>query len=301
MDTRQLEYFAAVADELHFGQAAARMHVSQPALSQQVRALERRLGAQLLERTTRSVRLTPLGRAVHEHVRELLEQREQALDHIDRLVSGRAGRLRIGFVPSAAFDLLPQIIAPFGRSHPHVELHLREMPTMDQLRKLAADELDIGLVRDIQEAPAVRLIPLVTEPLLLACPKDHPAAAHRRVRLSTLSGDRFVVLPTGVAPAMYAVVEKLTRAADVNLESALVALAFPTTLGLVASGLGVAIVPAAVRTNHPPGLAYRPIADPGAVSHLAAAVPDRHHDPLVEQLLHTAQAVTKWTPGTPTR
>lgn len=293
MELRQLQYFAAVAAELHFGHAAARLHVSQSALSQQVRALERELGVRLFERTTRAVRLTPVGHGIHEQVKTLLTQSERTTDRIRRLAAGSAGQLRIGFVPSAAYDLLPRIVAPFGRASPDVELVLREAPTSVQLDRIAAGDLDVGLIRDIPEAPEVRLLPLVSEPLILACPRDHPAAARRRVRLASLRGERFIVLPAAVAPAMYAVIDGLARAAGVDLSPALEALAFPTTLGLVASGMGVAIVPASVRANHPPGLVYRPLTDPGAVTQLSAAVSGHRADPLVDQFLRTAQTMVE--------
>ncbi|MYW97365.1 LysR family transcriptional regulator [Amycolatopsis rubida] len=288
-DVRQLEYFAAVADELHFGRAAAREHISQSALSQQVRALERRLGVELLVRTTRSVRLTPVGRAVHEQAKALLAQHARAAERIDHLVSGRAGRLRIGFVPSAAFGTLPRIVAPFRRANPQVKLRLQEMPTLEQLRTVAQGDLDVGLVRDTSQATSVRLFPLLTEPLLLALPREHPAARRRRVRLAALAGEQFIVLPSAVAPAMSDVIAKLAAAAGIDLSYPLEALAFTTTLGLVGSGMGVAIVPASVRTNHPPGLVYRHIADEGAVSRLFVAVSEEHTDPLAAKFLRAAQ------------
>lgn len=289
MEVRRLHYFLAVARELHFGRAATSLHISQPALSQQVKQLERELGAQLLERTTREVRLTPLGVQVAEQASFLEDAESLVVNSLDELVSGRRGALRIGFVPSAAFGLLPRLVAPFARDHPNVRLDLRETPSQKQLELVTHRRLDLGLVRDLNHVGEATQIPLVHEALVFACPEGHPATEYDRVPLASMANERFIVLPARVAPAMSRVITDLCKRAGIELDMALEALAFPTTLGLVASGMGVAIVPASVTSTKMPGLAYRKLEDAGAQSQISLVAPPGDKSALLQRFITAAQ------------
>ena len=147
MELRQLRYFVAVAEELHFRRAAARLHISQPPLSQQIKRLEEELGLRLLVRTRRSVQLTPAGAAFLRDARALLAELDRAVATARRLDAGQTGRLRVSFVGSALLSIVPGAVQRFRASHAGVEIELRERPTVEQLRALAAGVLDVGLVR----------------------------------------------------------------------------------------------------------------------------------------------------------
>ena len=291
MEIRRLQYFLAVAEELHFGRAAERLHVSQPALSQQVNLLEREVGARLLHRTTREVSLTRLGAAVAQQAKVFAEFEAQLKVRIADLISGRAGHLRVGFVPSAAYDLLPRIVAPFSHEHPDVRLSLQEMPSLQQIELVVNGHMDVGLVRDVSHASGVSIIPLALEKLVLACPDRHPMATTEHVNLRSLQGEPFIVLPKHVAPAMSRTISTLCNHAGIDLNNAMEVLAFPTTLGLVASGMGVAIVPASVRAIGLPGLVYRDLAEDHATSQLSAVLREGGVDGLTQQFLDTANEV----------
>lgn len=290
METRQLLYFLEVARELHFGRAAAMLSVSQPALSQQISRLERALGVKLLNRTTRDVSLTRIGARIAAQVELLDETEKRVTSAIRDLTSGRTGDLRIGFIPSAAFGILPQLVAPFSQEHPEVHLDLNELPSEHQLRRVATGELDVGLVRDLEHSPGMTLTPLVLEQLHIACPASRWADNGEPVDLRDVRGERVIMLPRQVAPSMSLNIGGLLHDAGLPLTDVMEALAFPTTLGLVASGMGVAIVPACVLSVRMPGLVYRPIAQPGAYSQLSLVTEASNKDPLVQQFKEGAQA-----------
>src|SRR3954453_10103995 len=147
MELRHLRYFVAVAEELHFRRAAERLHVSQPPLSQQIRALERELGVTLFERNRRRVELTAAGSALLGEARGILAAVEHAVDLTQRVARGEAGALSVGFVGSAMYGALPDVVREFRASRPGVELRLRELPTGAALEALAAGGIDVGGVR----------------------------------------------------------------------------------------------------------------------------------------------------------
>ena len=147
MELRQLRYFVAVAEELHFRRAAARLHISQPPLSQQIRALEDELGCRLLARTRRRVELTPAGEAFLRDARQLLAELDGAVATARRIDAGQTGRLRINFVGSALLSVVPGIVQRFRAAAPDVEIELHERPTAEQLRLVSAGVVDVGLVR----------------------------------------------------------------------------------------------------------------------------------------------------------
>ena len=147
MELRHLRYFVAVAEELHFRRAADRLHMSQPPLSQQIRALEEELGVTLLERTQRRVTLTAAGAAFYERAREILAAVEDASRLVKRVNRGEVGRLAVGFVGSAMYALVPEVLGTFASRYGEVALHLRELTTSAQLRQLESGQIDVGFIR----------------------------------------------------------------------------------------------------------------------------------------------------------
>lgn len=257
----QLRYFLAVAERLHFGRAAAALHISQPPLSRAIRGLEVRLGVRLLERSRRRVELTPEGARLLEEARRVIAQLERAVLELRRMASGEQGRLRIGFVSLADYGVLPALLKTYKAARPGVTLALREMLSPDQSAALAAGELDFGFLLPPASADVEHLV-VQRERLVAALPSKHRLARGRgKLALAALAGEAFVMVPRGIAPGLYDVVTGLAARAGMTLNVAQEAIQMQTVVSLVSSGLGAAIVPASVANLGRRGVAYRELAD----------------------------------------
>ncbi len=265
MELRHLRYFVAVAEELHFHRAATRLHISQPPLSQQIRALERELGVTLLARNRRRVALTTAGAAFLVDARGILAAVERASDRARGIARGSLGTLSIGFVGSAMFSpTLPNILREFRKDHPNVGLVLRELPTTLQLAALVAGELDIGVIRgpvDPDELDGqLELMTIQRERLVAALPSDHRLATRRRIRAEDLRGESFVILTRREAPGLYAGLAAAMGDAGGLPEDVLEVAEMQTIISLVAGGFGVSLVPASVGQVERSGVAFLPLA-----------------------------------------
>ena len=258
MELRQLRYFVAVAEELHFRRAAARLHMSQPPLSQQISALEAELGCRLLVRTRRQVELTPAGEEFLRDSRAILAELEGAAGRARALNEGLSGVLRVSFVGSALFSIVPALVQRFRQVRPGVSLELRESSTVDQLHALESGVIDAGLVRPPLEPPAgMRIERITTEPTIAAVPSQHPLARLRRIPFARLAGEPLVLFPREQAPGFHDLI--VSRLAAAGGASNIVQRA-PETLtiiGLVSAGVGVSPVPASVASLALHGVAYR--------------------------------------------
>lgn len=290
MELRDCRCFLAVAEELHFGRAAARLGMAQPPLSQRIKALEEELGAHLFDRTSRSVALTPAGEAFWREARILLEQAERAGQTARRVGLGLAGRLTVGFVNPAMDAFLSEALAAFREVAPDVELALREMSTREQAQALAADRLDIGFVRYAgQDIPGADVTVISREPYIVAVPVGHALARARRIVLSGLDGEPMILPPRETLPALReAMAKALARAgaAPVTVQEA--ASKF-TTLSLVAAGVGLALLPASVRVWRRAGVVFRDIDGDLPVVELAAAVPVDRENAAADRLVALAR------------
>ena len=284
MELRQLQYFVAVAEELHFRRAAARLHLSQPPLSQQLRRLEDELGVLLLERTRRRVELTAAGASFLRDARAILAELDGAVATARRIGEGKVGRLRVGFVGSALFSVVPDVVQRFRAARPDVELELRERSTVEQLRALAAGTLDLGFVRPPVDVEGVRVETLLREPLLAALPDGHPLARLRRVPLQRLAREPFVLFPREQAPGFHDELIGALTAAGGLPRVVQQAPEMQTIVGLVAAGIGVSLVPASVRRLALGGVTYRPVSK-GSQAELAAISRPDDPSPLVRAFL----------------
>jgi DNA-binding transcriptional LysR family regulator len=293
MELRQLEHFVAVAEELHFGRAALRRHVAQPALSRAVRALEEELGARLLERTSRSVALTAEGRWMLERARELLGAAESAAATVRRMARGECGALRVLFTGPASQTRLPGLVRSFHERWPEVALELVEMPTPMQLDALArGGETQVGVIRGCigalsPEAAAGKALGAGTapagesgagglarriferEPYVLAVPLGHPLAAEAAVPLSALEGEPFIAFPRRAYPELHARMERAFAEAGVRPRTVQETSSKVSALGLVAAGLGVTLVPESMRRLAREGVAYVHLASPNPLPEVA--------------------------------
>ena len=202
MELRHLRYFVVVAEELHFRRAAERLHMSQPPLSQQIRALEEEVGATLLLRNQRRVELTAAGVVFLERARQILADVEDAARQARRVQRGEVGRLAVGFVGSAMYSFVPDLLRRFGEHAPDVTLRLHEMGTTEQLRQLEDGRLDVGFLRAARSRPELKIEIVAEEPVIVALPDLHPLAAKPRLTLADLEGQPLILLTTAVAPGL---------------------------------------------------------------------------------------------------
>jgi DNA-binding transcriptional LysR family regulator len=298
MELRHLRYFVAVAEELHFHRAATRLHISQPPLSQQIRALERELGVTLLERNRRRVTLTAAGIAFLDDARAILASVERASERALGISRGSLGTLSLGFVGSAMFSpVLPIILREFRTGHPEVELVLRELPTMAQLVALVSGEIDVGVIRgpvDLADYDGqLELSTIQRERLVAAVPADHRLAARKRIRAVDLRGESFVILARREAPGLFAGLAAAMVEAGGVPDDVLEVAEMQTIISLVAGGFGVSLVPSSVGAVDRTGVAFRPLVGPIPTIELAIAWQPRTDSPVRNEFLAVAHAVRR--------
>ncbi len=264
LELRQWRQFEALAEELHFGRAAARLHMTQPPLTQAIAGLETALGVRLFDRTQRSVRITPAGAALLPEVRELLA-RAQALPELARAAAaGELGRLRLAFVSTVGFELLPRWVRAFREQWPQVSLELIEATGDVQLELLARGEVDAGFVLHSPGfvAPGLAQALIATEPLVVALPESHPLALAERPALHSLLAEPLVIFPRRILPSLFDAIFALYNAAGRVPQVSQEAIQMQTIVNLVSAGLGMAWVPPSVRQFQRPGVVYRSVAWP---------------------------------------
>ncbi|MDQ2585437.1 LysR substrate-binding domain-containing protein [Saccharothrix yanglingensis] len=271
-ELRHLRYFLAVAEERHFTRAAARLHMAQPPLSQQIRRLEEELGVRLFDRSRRRVELTDAGAAYLRRVRAILAEVDDAADEARRVASGVQGRLVVGCVGSATYSLLPAFARALREDFPGIDVAFRgEMLVPAQVAALLGHEIDLALLRPPVDEPALRLETLRTDRLIVVLPDRHPLAARKRLRVADLRGEDLVVHASG-GSVMHGTVLALCRdegfAPRVRHEVAETS----TLVTFVAAGLGIAVVPEPVARLGVPGVAHRPLSGGAARIDLVAAV-----------------------------
>ncbi|MFI7143038.1 LysR family transcriptional regulator [Streptomyces massasporeus] len=263
MELRQLEYFLAVAEELNFSRAAVRLSMTQPPLSAQIRRLEEEMDVLLFERTTRQVRLTAAGRLFQQSARRLLAQlRDDVLD-AQRAARGEVGRLALGFVPSATIEILPPLLREFRERHSGVYLDLHELTPPQQVEGLRDGWLDCACfyLPFADEPPfgdrGLRYAAMSREPLMAALPPGHPLVSQRSIRVADLADEPFVLVGGHAGQGLRQTVMEQCRRGGFVPRAVQEAVLVQTIAGLVASGVGVALVPASVRHIQRAGVTYR--------------------------------------------
>jgi len=271
MELRHLRYFLVVADELHFSRAAARLHITQPPLSQQIRQLEDQLGVVLLQRTKRRVQLTDAGRAFQEAARQVLAQAEQAVQTAQRAHRGELGPLTVGFVGSAIAGIFLELLSAFRTRCPDVELTLQELTTAQQVQALREWRIDVGVLRPPIGEEALALETIGRESLVVVLPKTHPLAAQRRIPLHALAHETVVLAPRNLGPGVQDEIMELCHRAGCYPQRLPGAAQMLAVIGLVAAGMGLSLVPASMRTVQWKGIVYRPLQDQVPQAELAVA------------------------------
>lgn len=283
MEFRQLQLFVAVAEELHFGRAAVRVGMAQPPLSQQIRRLEAELGVELLSRTSRRVALTPAGAQVLDGARELLARRADLVASVRRAARGETGVLRLGFVPSSAFGILPEMVRRFRAELPGVILQIDDREGLDMGLALAAGDLDLAVVRAPFRHPAVICETLLREPFMLALPRSHPLAECDPVALRTLADQPFVLFPRPSAPGLHDAITSMCVAADFSPNIVQEATSWSSVVTLVEAGIGVTIAPASAAALCPSGVVFRAMDGAAGEAEVALARPKRPLSPAAER------------------
>jgi DNA-binding transcriptional LysR family regulator len=260
MELRHLRYFVTLAEELHFGRAAEKLHISQPPLSMQIRALEQELGVMLFNRTQRHVALTQAGHALLQEARQILARVEQAVLITRRAGRGEIGELVVGFISVADYNVLPVVLREFRRKFPLVNLTLREATSDAQIRDLVAGRLDVGFLLPPVTEPALESVSILREPLIAALPeKHHLAKKPGKLALEKLKDEPFILFPRPNAPGLYDDVVSCCKAAGFSPRVEQEAIQMQTIISLVSAELGVALIPASLTNLRRTGVVYKPL------------------------------------------
>jgi DNA-binding transcriptional LysR family regulator len=261
MEIRHLRYFCVLAEQLHFTRAALLLNVAQPALSHQIRQLEEELGTQLVERTSRRVRLTAAGEVLLARAARILDQVDQAARETARVGQGEAGSLVIGVVSTAVCSVLPELLRSFRREAPDISIDIREMEPGEQVEALRRETIDIGLLFLAIQDPAFDSLVVSRERLIVALPTGHPAAAAEKIRFSDLKAETFLIPRKQPVAGFHEVVLEALRSGGIPAPRLQPTRLLQTAVFLVAGQLGVALVPESFRSHlRVRGCVYRSIA-----------------------------------------
>jgi DNA-binding transcriptional LysR family regulator len=303
MDFKQLRYFITVAEEQHFGRAAAKLHLSQPPLSMKIKQLEQDLGVRLLERTTRSVTLTDAGHAFLLKAKRILQDLEHAKRSAQQTALGMEGRLELGFVSSATLSVLPPALKLFRERYPAVELEISELTSSAQLEAIRSGSLRAGIIRLPLRSSEVRIDTVYEEPLVVAIPAQHPLANETAISPQQLAERPLIFFPQQLMPELYAQLLTLFQRNNSLPRVSQHAVNLHTIIELVASELGLAIVPASAAWLNRPGIVYRKLQARGATTTLGIArleQPSILVDNFITTLQDAASDFKQYTPPTAT-
>jgi DNA-binding transcriptional LysR family regulator len=261
IELRSWRQFVAVAELLHFGRAAQRLHMTQPPLTQGIALLEARLGLRLFDRTKRSVALTPAGAALLPEARDVLARAQALPERARAAAAGVKGRLRLAFVSTVGFGMLPAWVQKFRVQYPDVALELMEATGDVQIAALERGELDAGLLLHAPQFAPVGLQrrAIASEPMVLALPEHHALAQAKPLRLSRVLLEPLVLFPRRIVPSVHDALSALYHANGASFTVAQEAIQMQTIVNLVSAGLGIAWVPDSVRQFQRPGVVYRAV------------------------------------------
>lgn len=282
MDLRHLRVFVAVAEELHFGRAAKRLHLSQPPVSLAIKELEEELGLRLFERTSRRIELTEGGALVLHDARAALSRIDALRENARLAAHGNVGSLSLGTTTLPTFSFLPEVLRRFNQDFPDVQLSVVESTSDQILAGLENGSFDIGCMFTMPiKVPGLIYRPLGRDELLVALPSAHPAANLDRVPLELLADEKFVVFERQAGPLMFDSMVELCMRHGFS-PKIFTARFMPTIISLVSASVGVALVPDCLRVLQRDGVVYRPLAGPSSVVEYGAAWRTENHSPVVE-------------------
>lgn len=255
LETQELSSFAVLAEQLHFGRAASRLHISQPALSKRIRSLEEKVGGPLLVRNRRGVALTPAGSMFYKEARRIIRDVEVAFDAVRGATSGQRGKLRLGVGMSTVHSLVPRALVRFRESSPAVEIEIADMPTLSQIEALIAGRLDVGFVRLPVKHPLVAVRKVLTERLTIATSEKFAGS----VTMKGIQEQPFILIDRGVSATYHDHCISLCDRSGFTPRIVYEPNDMFTILNLVSAGIGVSLVPRAARAMHGSGVKFAPV------------------------------------------
>lgn len=292
LELSHLRCFVAVAEELHFGRAAVRLNLTQPPLSRQIQTLETLLGVKLLDRTSRSVRLTRAGQRFLLEARDLLRMAEGAALAARRTASGQAGSITLGFTAASGYELLPRLIQLFRAQAPDIDVVLKEMVSAHQIEALISGRIDVGLVRPVFNRREFESLCVVREPLFLAMPDRHYLVNKPAISIADLDGQPIVTYSPYEARYFYDLVAALFAKAGVSPNYVQYISQIHSIIGLVKAGIGLALVPKAAKNLRFDGVTMLPITDTSTSIELHAIWRSSNTDMALETLQRTLKSLS---------
>nr|WP_314256819.1 LysR family transcriptional regulator [uncultured Devosia sp.] len=288
MDTRHMRLFVALGDTLHFGRAAKRANMSQPPFSRQIASIEAALGVRLVERTSRTVQLTPAGERFYGDCKEVLERFDTACTNARLVASGMLGELRLGFMMHAAKSAIPNLVRTFTERRPHVRLILEETLPYHIDSMIAEGELDAAVTFSGPRNQALRSIPLMRDRLRAIARIDHPLLSESSVRPSMLDGEPLIAAPSTTAPTLRQAIEAFCWSEEVIPRFVFEPRLQQTIIQLVSAGLGIALVPETLCSDLPAGLGSVPLLE-GPNLEVVLLIQTRSPNPALEELVDAAR------------
>jgi DNA-binding transcriptional LysR family regulator len=284
VELRQIRSFLSIAETLHFGRTAELIHISQPALSLQIRALEEEVGVRLFERNRRKTTLTAAGFAFRDDAAAALSQLEQGIRRARLAANGKLGLLRIGFISTAGSEIVPNIVRQYKELNPGVEFSLRNILTAEQVQMLETGSLDIGFLRlPIGEHSALDVVTVHRERFVLVVPSSHKLAKRKAVRLRELAGQNFVMYERTYAPGFHDLIFGILRDAGIVPTVSQTAGEIPTLISLVDSRMGITILPASAVKHRVASVVACEILDRIPMSEIGIAVSKRFRAAVIDK------------------
>jgi DNA-binding transcriptional LysR family regulator len=260
LELRHLKYFMTVAEELHFGKAATRLNMAQPPLSQQIRQLEEELGVSLFHRTKRSVELTEEGKVFLESVYQIFNNLEEAIEKVRKVNRGEIGEIVIGFIASAAYDILPSMMKYYREQYPAIKVVLKQLSSQEQINSLLEGTIQIGIISEPTESESINYEIIRQEPMVLALPKEHPLAADTSpINLVDIAYESFILTSRDANPRHYDGVINSCYQAGFSPNIVQETKEMSSVISLVSSGIGIAIVPTSIQLLLKNAIVYRDI------------------------------------------
>lgn len=292
LDLRRLQYFVTVAETLHFGRAAARLHIAQPPLSRHIAMLEQELGVKLFERTSRRVALTAAGAQLQRDAHQLLSSLEEMPNRVRAASRGVIGEVKLGFTMYAANSFLPELVRRFREQYPAVNIVLHERLPQELAAQLLDNKLDVGITLQGETGPGLETWGVWQERLCVALPAGHPGANAPILHLHELRDEAFIVVSRDTTRVLHDAVIRSCRAAGFEPNVLLETHLQQTIVSLVAEGLAVALVPDSMRRVCMEGLVYRPLANAPLIEQVVAMAPG-NRNPSASAMAEFAASISR--------
>ena len=290
MELRHLRYFLAVAEELHFGRAAARIHIAQPPLSKQIQQLEKEIGVQLFKRSKRSVELTNAGKIFQREALGILKSLENAVKKARLAGWGDADWLSIGFIASSTYDVLPIILKEFKKRHPQVELVLQEIQSSEQNQALREGRIHVSFARFPKTESGLVFETIYSEQLVAALPQSHPLNKKGSLRLSDLANEPFILQPHPPSPHADNTIQIFANA-GFTPQIVQTVEEMHTALGLVAAGIGITLLPSSIQNMQNRGIEYRNLIKPTPVLEMKMGYRADESSPALARFIETVHSI----------